>query len=91
MIERLGMKFEMYAGIQTIPCPVVTNVQELYATEDVPSNVLQTWLTSAETTAIIRGNFTSLGVGVYGNGPLFQYVAIFVTVENQPLNCPSRL
>ncbi|ELR20082.1 uncharacterized protein ACA1_114620 [Acanthamoeba castellanii str. Neff] len=80
LIETFGYDYNFYDGTN-MPCPVVTNVEELHASGGLPSAVMQSWLNNSTAADVLGSDYTAVGVGVYSGSPT-KYVAIFVTVED---------
>jgi hypothetical protein len=80
LIETFGYDYNFYDG-SYVPCPVVTNVEELYASGGLPSAVMQRWLNNSTSADVLGSDYTAVGVGVFAGSPT-KYVAIFVTVED---------
>lgn len=82
LIETFGMRYNFFDG-ENIPCPVVTNVSELYTEQDSPSAVIEQWLADSDAADVLRSDYTALGLGTYTTSRTDgRYVAIFVTVQD---------
>ena len=64
-IQANAIPFHMYAGLDEIAFPVIENIDELDAYPASPSEAMAEWLSNDRTRSVIRGNFNSIGIGVY--------------------------
>lgn len=64
-IQQYGIPYHLYAGLDDIPDPVIDSIEELDYYPGAPTDAMETWLSNEKTRAIIRGNYNSIGIGVY--------------------------